>query len=123
MNMRYSKYRNIRTNGSDSKKEAKRKQELQMMERAGKIQDLQYQVEFELIPTQREPDTVGPKGGIKRGKCIEHACKYVADFVYTQNGEKVVEDVKGYRDGSAYAIFTIKRKLMLWRYGIRIKET
>ena len=121
--MRYSKYRNVRTNGSDSKKEAKRKQELQMMERAGKIQDLQYQVEFELIPTQREPDTVGPKGGIKRGKCIEQACKYVADFVYTQNGEKVVEDVKGYRDGSAYAIFTIKRKLMLWRYGIRIKET
>lgn len=121
--MRYSKYKNVRTNGSDSKKEAKRKQELQMMEHAGKIQDLQYQVEFELIPTQREPDTVGPKGGIKRGKCIEHACKYVADFVYTQNGEKVVEDVKGYRDGSAYAIFTIKRKLMLWRYGIRIKET
>ena len=123
MTMRYSKYRNVRTNGSDSKKEAKRKQELQMMERAGKIQDLQYQVEFELIPTQREPDTVGPKGGVKRGKCIEHACKYVADFVYTQNGEKIVEDVKGYRDGSAYAIFSIKRKLMLWRYGIRIKET
>lgn len=121
--MRYSKYRNVKTNGSDSKKEEKRKQELQMLERAGKIQDLQYQVEFELIPVQREPDIVGPRGGVKRGKCIEHACKYVADFVYVQNGEKVVEDVKGYRDGSAYAIFKIKRKLMLWRYGIRVKET
>lgn len=121
--MRYSKYKNVKTNGSDSKKEEKRKQELQMLERAGKIQDLQYQVEFELIPVQRDPDIVGPRGGVKRGKCIEHACKYVADFVYVQNGEKVVEDVKGYRGGAAYAIFKIKRKLMLWLYGIRIKET
>lgn len=92
--MRYSKYKNVRTNGSDSKKEAKRKQELQMMERAGQIQDLQYQVEFELIPTQREPDTVGPKGGIKRGKCIEHACKYVADFVYSRTVKRLWKMLK-----------------------------
>ena len=67
----------------------------------------------------------GPnKGRRKPGKVVEHECSYVADFVYTQDGETVVEDVKGYRDPSsaAYAKFVIKRKLMLERYGIRVKE-
>lgn len=116
--MTYNKYRNIRTNGSDSKREAKRKSELQMMECAGKITELQFQVPFELIPAQYEPDIVGKRGGLKRGKCIEHACKYIADFVYLQDGEMVVEDTKGFRTPD----YIIKRKLMLWRHGIRIKE-
>lgn len=46
------------------------------------------------------------------------------DFVYTQDGETVVEDVKGYRDpaSAGYAKYVIKRKLMLYRYGIRVRE-
>lgn len=118
-----NKYLAQKTRDGASKKEARRKWELQMMERAGKISDLQFQVPFELIPAQYAPDTIGKKGGRKKGKCLERSCVYVADFVYTENGQKVVEDVKGYKGGGAYAIYTIKRKLMLYKYGIRIKET
>lgn len=106
----------------DSRKEARRYQELLLLERAGKIQDLQRQVEFELIPAQREPDTIGVRGGVKKGKTIELAVKYVADFMYIESDNLVVEDVKGYKKGTAYAVFTIKRKLMLFFYGIRVKE-
>ena len=113
----------------DSLKEARRYQELLLLERAGRIYDLCTQVKYVLIPTQRaasfEVYKSGPnKGRRKTGKVIEHECSYVADFVYTQDGETVVEDVKGYRDPSsaAYAKFVIKRKLMLERYGIQVKE-
>jgi len=114
-----SKYHNIRVGKSASKREAKRKIALEQMERDGEISDLRCQVPFELIPVQREPDTIGPRGGVRKGKVIAHSCKYVADFVYTQNGEMVVEDSKGFRTEG----YGIKKKLMLWRYGIRIKET
>ena len=40
--------------------------ELKLLERAGQIQNLELQKEFELIPTQREADTVGIRGGIKK---------------------------------------------------------
>lgn len=109
----------------DSRKEYDRYQELALMERAGQISNLKTQVTYELIPAQREPDIFGPRGGVKRGKLLERECSYVADFVYTDsNGETVVEDVKGYRDpaSAAYAKYTIKRKLMLWIHGIRIRE-
>lgn len=107
-----------------SKKEGRRYEELKLAEAAGAIGDLQRQVRFELIPAQREPDTRGPKGGVIKGRLIERKVEYVADFVYIdlQTGEKVVEDVKGMREGTAYAVFKIKRKLMLERFGIRVKE-
>lgn len=97
----------------DSKKEAYRYSELKLLQRAGRIEGLQLQKEFELIPAQRID-----------GKVVERACKYKADFYYMQDGQEVVEDVKGYRDAASagYAKFVIKRKLMLWLYGIRIKE-
>lgn len=104
----------------DSKKEARRFAELSLLERAGAIQDLQRQVKFILIPAQREPDTVGARGGIKKGKVIEKECAYIADFVYkdlTLN-ETVVEDTKGFKTKD----YIIKRKLMLSVHGIRIKE-
>lgn len=112
----------------DSAKEARRYCELKLMERAGQIEDLQLQKEFELIPAQYETfERYGKKGQrLKDGKrCVEKSCVYKADFVYMQNGKQVVEDTKGYRDpaSAAYAKFVIKRKLMLWRYGIRIIET
>ena len=104
----------------DSKREARRWQELRLAESAGAIGDLERQVKFELIPVQREPDTRGPKGGIKQGKVIERKVEYVADFVYTDlnTGDKVVEDTKGMRTPE----YRIKRKLMLYMLGIRVKE-
>lgn len=121
---RRNKYNNTRTKEYASTKEQQRHGELLLLERAGKIRDLKRQVVFEVIPAQREPDTKGPRGGVKKGKTIELAVKYVADFTYfnTATGEYVVEDVKGYRKEAAYKIYVIKRKLMLYRYGIRIKE-
>lgn len=102
----------------DSKREFRRFCELSRLEKAGEITELQRQVKFVLIPTQREPDTIGPRGGIKRGKAIEKECSYLADFVYIKDGETVVEDSKGFRTKE----YKIKKKLMLWVHGIRIQE-
>lgn len=116
------KYGNVKTKVDgitfDSMKEAKRYKELSLMEKSGAIQDLQRQVKFVLIPAQREPDTIGKKGGIHKGKLIERECSYVADFVYQENGKTVVEDTKGMRTTE----YVIKRKMMLHFHGIRIKE-
>lgn len=111
----------------DSEKEAQRYCELKLLLRAGQIEDLQLQKEFELIPAQYETYARYGKTGkrLKDGKrCTEQSCVYKADFVYYKDGFMVVEDTKGYRDPSsaAYAKFVIKRKLMLWRYGIKIVE-
>lgn len=123
MSKYHSKKVIVNGNTYDSRKEYRRFCELSLLQRAGAITELQRQVEFELIPAQREPDTVGVRGGIKKGKVIERKCCYVADFVYKKNGKLVVEDVKGYKKGTAYDLFSIKRKLMLLNYGIHIKET
>ncbi len=116
------KYRNTKTvvDGMefDSRKEAKRYQELKLLEQCGEISDLRCQEKFILIPTQREPDIIGVRGGIKKGKVIEKECAYIADFVYIQDGKKVVEDTKGFRTKD----YIIKRKLMLYFYGITIRE-
>lgn len=102
----------------DSKKEANRYCELKLLERAGRIKNLELQKPFELIPTQREPETMTKTGKVKQGKVIEQSVKYIADFVYTENGKTVVEDTKGYKTKD----YIIKRKLMLYVYGIKIKE-
>lgn len=91
----------------DSRKEANRYRELVLLERAGRIQNLQCQVKFELIPSQRVD-----------GRVVERAVQYVADFVYTQDGKTVVEDTKGFKTKD----YIIKRKLMLHIHNIRIKE-
>jgi hypothetical protein len=102
----------------DSKKEARRFAVLKSLESAGMISDLQRQVEFVLIPEQREPDTIGSRGGIHKGKVIERKCSYIADFVYRENGNLVVEDAKGMR----LPDYVIKRKLLLYIHGLRIRE-
>ena len=107
----------------DSQKEARRYAELKLLERAGKISDLQRQVRYELIPSQRETSTEiytrgEKKGQFKPGKVIEKPCYYVADFEYIQDGIKVVEDTKGVRTKD----YVIKRKLMLKVYGVRVRE-
>ena len=102
----------------DSKKEAARYCELKLLQRAGKIKDLELQKTFELIPAQREPETMTKTGKVKKGKVIEQSVKYIADFVYTENGKTVVEDTKGFKTKD----YIIKRKLMLYVYGIKIRE-
>lgn len=97
----------------DSKAEYRRWQELKLLEAAGEIKDLRRQVEYVLIPEQREPGN-----GKKKGKLLERKCAYRADFVYEKDGETVVEDTKGVKTKD----YIIKRKLMLERYGIRISE-
>lgn len=108
----------------DSQKEYKRWNELVLLQRAGRISGLQRQVKFELIPTLREESTevykAGPQKGLpKPGAVIEKPVHYVADFVYQEDGKTVVEDSKGFRT----ADYILKRKMMLYIHGIRIKET
>lgn len=100
-------------------KEYKRWCELKVMEASGIITDLQRQVKFVLIPAQREPDTIGKRGGVKKGKLLERECAYYADFVYNlSTGEQIVEDTKGMKTPE----YKIKRKLMLYVHHIKIKE-
>lgn len=104
----------------DSRKEYRRWKELILLVKAGEISQLKRQVKYTLIPSQREPDITGPRGGIRPGKLIEREVSYIADFVYTdKDGQTVVEDCKGMRTKE----YIIKRKLLLKEYGIRIKET
>lgn len=103
----------------DSKKEAMRYAELRTLEKAGAIHDLKMQVKFVLIPAQREPDQIGPRGGVIKGKVLERECSYIADFTYFDNlGFYVVEDTKGFRTPD----YKIKRKLMLWVHRVQIRE-
>jgi len=103
----------------DSKRELKRYKELELLQEAGEIKNLQRQVKYILIPTQREPDIIGKRGGVKKGKVIEHECSYTADFTYLdEDGDLVVEDSKGFKTKD----YAIKRKLMLYVHGIKIKE-
>ena len=95
----------------DSKKEAKRYGELKSMQERGEISNLELQVPYELIPSQK-----------RNGKVIERPCKYIADFRYVKDGETIVEDVKGYKQSTAYSVFKIKKKLMLYINDIRVIE-
>ena len=103
----------------DSGREAERYAQLKLLQKAGKISGLSLQVRFDLLPAQYaetcgEYYTKGPKKGQpKRGKCVEKAVTYVADFVYCENGRMIVEDAKGCRTKD----YIIKRKLFRWRYG------
>ena len=90
------------TNGLmfDSKKEARFFLQLQQ---DPSVVSIKTQVRYELIPKQDG----------------ERACTYVADFVVEyQSGEVVVYDVKGMKT----AVYVVKRKLMLWVHGIKIRE-
>lgn len=114
-----NKYGAKKTGGHASQKEHDRSNQLKLWQRAGVISNLREQVPYELIPAQ-----YGDCGTDLKGKpvrvCVEKSCKYIADFVYTDNktGQTVVEDTKGVRTKE----YIIKRKLMLYMHGIRIKE-
>ena len=127
-----SKYYNVKTRTSDglvfdSHKEARRWEELLLLQRVGDIVELRRQVEYELIPAQYEYYPRFSKKGqrLKDGKkLIERKISYIADFVYTEakSGKLKVEDVKGYKQGGAYDVFVIKRKLMYAIHGIKVEE-
>lgn len=105
----------------DSLKEYRRFCELSLLEKAGKVTDLQLQKEFVLIPAQYETfERYGKTGKrLQDGKrCIEKSCVYKADFCYVQDGKQIVEDTKGVKTKD----YIIKRKLMLWVHGIKITE-
>jgi len=104
-----------------SRKEARRWRELKLMESAGMIHGLTRQKKFVLIPAQREPDTVGKRGGIKKGKLIEREVAYYADYsYYDKEGNEIVEDVKS--PATRTKDYIVKRKMMLYVHGIRIRE-
>ena len=102
-----NKYRNTPTNGYASKREAKRAADLKLLEKAGQISDLQEQVDFVLAPAVTLDGRQKPK------------IKYRADFVYIQDGKKVIEDCKGYRT----PVYRLKRHLMLSVLGLEVRET
>lgn len=96
----------------DSKKEYSVWLKLKRQQEMGLIRDLKRQVPFVLIPTQYEIVD-------KKRKVIEKECKYVADYVWIDNetNESVIADCKGIQTPE----FVIKRKLMLYIFGIKIK--
>jgi hypothetical protein len=109
----------------DSVKEARRWFELCLLEKAGEITDLRRQVEFPLLPTQREESTEvykrgENKGKPKPGKVIEKPVVYIADFVYkhTATGKTIVEDTKGFKTKD----YILKRKMLLYFHNIKIRE-
>lgn len=113
-----NKYGATRVGNHASKKEHRRAAQLAIMQKAGVISNLQEQVSYELIPAQYEERGTDLKGRPVR-VLLERACRYVADFVYTDSdGNKVVEDTKGVRTKE----YIIKRKLMLYKHGIKIRE-
>jgi hypothetical protein len=69
----------------DSKKEAQRFMELQLLERAGEITDLRRQVKIDLMGQHRPLYT-------RTGRKM----KYTADFAYVEDGVEVIEECKGH---------------------------
>lgn len=106
--MSYSKYKNKKTvvdgHKFDSMKEARRYGELKLLERAGKIKDLELQPKFELIPTIRTKTETLRK------------VSYIADFkYYDMDTERViVEDVKS--KATKTNVYLLKKRLFLVKY-------
>lgn len=93
-----------------SKREAKRFQELKLLERAGEIYALTLQPVFEL----RAAPICQEDGPIP-------VAKYVGDFAYTdKTHHRVIEDVKS--AATRTQIYLLKKKLMKANYGIEIRE-
>lgn len=85
----------------DSKSESNRGIELERQAQAGLITDLEYQPEFILQEAFRD----------NQGK-HQRAIKYRADFAYTEQDQRIIEDWKGFETEA----FKLKRKMFLFRY-------
>ena len=86
----------------DSKKEAKRYQELLLMQKYGYIKDLQLQVKYELQPS------------FKKNNKTYRKIEYIADFVYfdIKLDKCIVEDTKGFKTD----IYMLKKKIFEYKY-------
>lgn len=86
----------------DSKKEAKRYQELLLMQKYGLIKDLQLQVKYELQPS------------FKKNNKTYRKIEYIADFVYfdIKLNKCIVEDTKGFKTD----IYMLKKKIFEYKY-------
>lgn len=96
----------------DSAREARRYQELQLLQRAGEITDLERQPQFPIHAPIFSAD------GEVIGLVVVGS--YFADFRYREarSGQNVVEDAKGVRT----AVYKLKRRLTIAQYGIQIRE-
>lgn len=108
-----SKYHNKKTIIDDitfdSKLEAKRFQELKILEQAGLIKDLVLQPTYELIPSFK-----------KDNKTIRK-CTYKVDFSYfdIELNKTIVEDTKGFKTN----VYMLKKKMFEYNYpNLTIKE-
>lgn len=101
----------------DSKREYERWLVLKDMERLGLISSLKRQVSYELIPTQKL-DAPRYNKKTKKYQRSEISVRYIADFVYEEDGKTVIEDAKGMQTDT----YKIKRKLMKFIHGIEIRE-
>ena len=98
MRIRKNKYNNTVTpDGYHSKREKRRAIELELLLKAGKIADLKYQIPYILLPSFTF-----------NGKKYREI-KYIADFVYFQDGKIIIEDCKGFKTEP----YRIKKKLLL----------
>jgi hypothetical protein len=100
-----SKYGNVKTTVDGivfhSKREAARWGQLRLLEKAGVVRDLTRQVRIRI-------EIAGMK-----------VCDYIADFVYWEDGHKIVEDCKGFQTD----VYKLKKKLLRAAHGITIRET
>lgn len=126
-----NKYRAKRTTVDgitfDSKKEANRWQELKLLERAGEISELRRQVAFPLWAATNSK-TISQTLDTPAGRLVKirsdrypngRQATYVADFVYTENGQQVVEDTKGMITPVAKLKIAIVEAML----GIRVRIT
>lgn len=99
-----NKYRNKKVQVDmyvfDSIQESMRYKELKLLEIAGQIQGLILQPHFLL------------QEGFKKNGKTYRKIEYIADFLYTENGKIVVEDVKGIQTD----VFKLKHKLFEHEY-------
>ena len=106
----------------DSEKEYYRYVMLRQAEKQGLITSLQRQVVFTLLPAITEEQTVQLKTKTKAvTKTVQQPVTYRADFVYTKDGQQIVEDVKG-SPRMLTKEYLIKKKFMRGLFGIKIKE-
>lgn len=102
----------------DSKFEWEYWLELKEREKRGEISNLQRQVSFEIIPRQSDWVEKQLKTKTKMVEVFrEHPVYYIADFVYYEDGKRIIIDCKGVKT----ADYVIKRKLMRLR-GTPITE-
>lgn len=93
----------------DSKKESRRAGELEQLEKLGKICKLERQKKYVLQPSFKF-----------NGKTIREI-SYVADFVFEESGQTIVEDVKS-EITRKNPVYRLKKKMMMYVHQIEIRE-